>query len=224
MTNTGSALIVTAFVTAFLHTVIPDHWLPFVIIGKDQNWGLKKTVMLSAFSSAIHVVFSVGLGAMAFLAGKSAAQSLGEKMEPLLSIFLIVFGLGYIFWDWKWGHHCHHHHGKEGYEGDDHLRWAPVKSQATGITIAIVLGISPCVILVPLLTVSVDQSFFTTFMVATGFSLSTIITMVVMTALGYKGIEKLHFTFMEKYGGLITGLILILMGTLFLLHPHIHSH
>ncbi len=221
--GSGIALITTAFAAAFIHTVIPDHWLPFVIVGKHQKWGFKKTVSLAGFSACIHVFFSLGLGAFAFFVGRGIVDTLetvGHSVSTFVSVFLIVFGMGYFFWDWKWGHHHHHHHGKEGFEDDDHLRWTPLQKEVTGITIAVVLGVTPCVILVPLLVASVDMSMMTTLMVAMAFSVSTVVTMIAMTALGCKGIERFHFTIMEKYGGLITSAILVFIGIFFLIHDH----
>ena len=44
---TVSALLLTAFITAVVHTVTgPDHYLPFIAIAKSRNYGLKKNVIL----------------------------------------------------------------------------------------------------------------------------------------------------------------------------------
>lgn len=211
----GIILVGTALVTAFAHTIIPDHWLPFILIGKDQRWSLKKTVSLAVFSSLIHVVFSVGLGVLAYVVGKGAIMTLGKGMETMGGLFLIAFGILYPIWDWKWGHSHHHHHDEEEVEHADHLEWGPMKKNMTGLALAIVLGISPCVILVPLLVATIDRGMFVTIMVAVSFSLAVVVTMATLTVLGFKSYDKLHFTFMEKYGGVITGVLLVIVGIIF---------
>ena len=49
----SSLLVGTAISTAVLHTLIPDHWLPFVLIGRARNWSLRHTAILSSLSTLI---------------------------------------------------------------------------------------------------------------------------------------------------------------------------
>ena len=53
---TLSALWITAFLTAVVHTITgPDHYLPFIAIAKSKNYSLKKTMLWT---------FVCGLGLM----------------------------------------------------------------------------------------------------------------------------------------------------------------
>ena len=38
------SLLGGGFVAAFLHAVLPTHWLPFVLVGRAQGWTLAKTL------------------------------------------------------------------------------------------------------------------------------------------------------------------------------------
>ena len=55
-------LLVTAAATAAIHTLIPDHWLPFVLVGRARGWSAQTTAMVSGFSAVVHTLLSIGLG------------------------------------------------------------------------------------------------------------------------------------------------------------------
>jgi len=53
------ALLTTAMATGLLHTLIPDHWLPFVLIGRAKNWSVRTTLAVSGLAAGtISVRFS----------------------------------------------------------------------------------------------------------------------------------------------------------------------
>ena len=60
--STVYMLLTTAGATALFHTLIPDHWLPFVLVGKARGWSVGTTALVSGFSALIHVALSVVLG------------------------------------------------------------------------------------------------------------------------------------------------------------------
>lgn len=56
MTTTLSALGITALLTAVIHTIMgPDHYLPFVAIGKIRGYSLKKTLALT-FACGVAII------------------------------------------------------------------------------------------------------------------------------------------------------------------------
>ena len=48
---TGYALVTVAVATALFHTLIPDHWLPFVLIGNARRWRVGTTIVISGTSA-----------------------------------------------------------------------------------------------------------------------------------------------------------------------------
>ncbi len=55
-------LLTTGFAVGFLHAVIPTHWLPFVVAARVQNWNKTKTLVITGFAGAGHVLFTTALG------------------------------------------------------------------------------------------------------------------------------------------------------------------
>ena len=47
--------LTAASATAGLHALIPDHWLPFVLMGRSRHWSVAKTLALASASGALHV-------------------------------------------------------------------------------------------------------------------------------------------------------------------------
>ena len=86
------ALLTTALATSLLHTLIPDHWLPFVLIGRARRWSVGRTALISGFSGLVHTLGSLMLGGIAWLIGIGAADALGETMERASLWLLIGFG------------------------------------------------------------------------------------------------------------------------------------
>ena len=48
MTEAGLALILTTVITALVHTLIPDHWLPFVLVSRAERWTVRRTLAMTA--------------------------------------------------------------------------------------------------------------------------------------------------------------------------------
>ena len=81
--TTGYALISVAVSTALLHTLIPDHWLPFVLIGNARGWRAGTTVAVSGVSALIHVLLSIVLGVAALAIGKVTASAVVRMDGPV---------------------------------------------------------------------------------------------------------------------------------------------
>ena len=102
-----SVLVGTAVATALLHTLIPDHWLPFVLIGRARNWSVTTTAAVSGVSALIHALLSALLGVAAIAIGVGSARALGESLGQASAVLLLVFGAAYAAWAWRKGGHFH---------------------------------------------------------------------------------------------------------------------
>lgn len=102
-------LVLTTITTAVFHTLIPDHWLPFVLVARTESWGTRKTALMTAGSAMLHVALSIGLGLAAFWAssGAAAVAGFGESIGKLSSVVMILFGAGYAIWFFLEGGHHH---------------------------------------------------------------------------------------------------------------------
>ncbi|MBX7248288.1 MAG: hypothetical protein K1X35_04475 [Caulobacteraceae bacterium] len=88
-------LLATAFLAAFLHAVLPTHWLPFVLVGRGQGWSTGRTLGAAALSGAAHVIVTIVIGLLIVLLG----VELDRRFNGLLPVVsaLILAGLGAYF-------------------------------------------------------------------------------------------------------------------------------
>lgn len=217
--------LVAASATAGLHALIPDHWLPFVLMGKARGWRVAKTLALASASGALHVLLAIGLGVGTYALGRSGAQALahrlGETLGVLSSGALAIFGFGYGTASWlrERRHHPPHPGVEPHSEGEPghhhgHLleRW--FKGSLTGVSLVVVIGVSPCALAFPILLASAAQlGMGGVLLVAAGFGAATMLTTLAVTLLGSLSARRLDFPFLTRYGDLLSGILIGLVGT-----------
>ena len=67
------SLLFVAAAAAILHTLVPDHELPLAMIGRAQNWTVKKMAGVTLVAGAIHISVSMAVGVAAILASTALA-------------------------------------------------------------------------------------------------------------------------------------------------------
>jgi nickel/cobalt transporter (NicO) family protein len=219
-------LLAGAVTAAALHALIPDHWLPFVLMGRSRGWSLGKTLALASAGGVLHVVLAVGIGLLTWLVGREGAAALarrlGETLGVLSSLGLALFGVLYGAYSWRRErrHHGgsiadggaagadpHHHHG--------HLleRW--FGSDLSGWSLVVVIGVSPCALAFPILLASAARlGMGGVLLVAGGFGAATMIVTLTVTLIAFLSARHVDFPFLNRYGDLISGVLIGLVGAL----------
>ena len=62
-------LLASGFGVAFLHAVLPTHWLPFVLVGRAQRWSLGMTLVSVLASGLAHIAATAAVGGLIVVAG-----------------------------------------------------------------------------------------------------------------------------------------------------------
>ncbi len=106
----------TAATLGLVHTVIgPDHYLPFIVIGRARNWTLRKTLFVSFLAGLGHILSSVILGFLGIALGIAVARLEGvESARGEIAAWLLIgFGFAYFVWGmrraWRGKPHVHPH-------------------------------------------------------------------------------------------------------------------
>jgi hypothetical protein len=226
--STSLLLFVSACSTAVIHALIPDHWLPFALMARAQNWTLRRTLSLVGVTGAIHVGVSIALGAVVFAAGSGTARRMAGHFQASSGIvggwLMLLFGLGY-------GLLAHYREARAHHPGGDatgptdaadgggpslhahgHLlsRWS--RGTITGGALVAVIGISPCVLLQPILFAAGAEGLAAAAACAVGFASFTVGTMIAVTWAAARGIKRLNLPFFARYGDLASGLVLAAIG------------
>ncbi len=220
-------LLVSALSLGFVHTLLgPDHYLPFIVLSKARNWSQSKTLWITFFSGIGHVGGSVIIGIVGVALGMSVnkLESIEATRGSIVGWMLILFGLIYTFYGiykfLKHGGHRHFHFLMP--KRVRQLHHLPTegngvhKEDSTKLTpwiLFLIFVFGPCEVLIPLLIYPASEhDTFGIVSVSILFGIATIITMITMVLLGYKGISTIRFKEGEKYWTLIAGLIILIAG------------
>jgi hypothetical protein len=129
--NYGPQLLLVGAVTSVgvLHTLVPDHWVPITLIARQRGWSKSETARAALQAGIGHVLSTLLIALVVWLAGAAFAQRFGHIVDTVSSLALLAFGSWFAISAWrdlrKHGGHGHSHshdfphlHGSE--EGHDH--------------------------------------------------------------------------------------------------------
>jgi ABC-type nickel/cobalt efflux system permease component RcnA len=228
----SSALLLTACVIGITHTLMgPDHYLPFVALGKARKWTTQRTLTVTFLCGIGHVAGSVLLGAIGLAAGWSLGglEAIEAVRGEIAAWLLTILGLLYLIWavrklsraqpheHWH-GHadgavhtHEHTHHGAHAHP---HQAGEGAKNKTTAWTLFIIFVFGPCEAFIPLLLFPAFQqngqlAIATTVVFAT----ATIATMMASVLLLSKGVQFLALKPLARYGHVLAGLVILGCGT-----------
>lgn len=321
-------LMAATFILATTHSVNPDHWFPFVMVGRAKKWRLSMVLLLAAIAGLGHTGTSVFIGLAGVFAKTGTAKEIAEFLESVTPLLLMVFGFGYAGYSlYKMrvgthGHshglpfvnrllgidphdyetprythdhdhdqdHDHHHHDHDhdvphadhpasskgitigkinfylhnmdlhitvahddhthdydasaesdhghrhahsgvihthehfhvdkgktprshSHDGHEHHHHGHgLKDARTGLGLVAILGLTPCIALLPMTFAAVKYGTLAIILVNICFSLATIGTIMILTWLGYLGLSWIKLDFFDMYGDVIAGMIIGLIG------------
>jgi len=204
--STTAILVFGAVGTALVHTLAgPDHYLPFIVMGRARRWSFARTVGWTTLCGVGHVGSSVLLAVAAVLLGYGFEQvSVVEAWRgDLAGWAMVMFGFGYLAWALWRGDRGHPHAAPHGAEGFRLTPWV--------LFVIFVLG--PCEPLVPLVMYpAVQGAWFTVWVVVAAFSILTVLTMLVVVLLAARGISAVRWPALERHRHVLAGGTVLLAG------------
>lgn len=208
-------ILATGFAVAFLHTVIPTHWLPFALVGRAQGWSRSKTLLVAAFAAFGHVLTTCILGALLMSMGLWIEHRFG-RVSVWIGVLLIAVGLYHL------ARYVRLH--RKGVAQEE-ARAEHKVSKVYASDVAAVVALFSIVALSP------GETFLSVYLAAlrfgwVGFALlslvlaiGTIIGMVLFTAVSFWGASKLPLRTLERHEAAILAGVLFLMGVAVMVIP-----
>lgn len=226
MTESLAILMATGASLGFVHTITgPDHYLPFIMIGRARRWSLSRTALLTALCGIGHVGSSVLIGLVGIALGVMVGrlETIEAVRGNIAAYLLIVFGLGYGVWGlWRarrGGHvhgHVHadgtrHEHDHEHVKAHEHRH--EDRANITPWVLFIIFVLGPCEPLIPVLMYPAAKGSIFGVVAVTGvFSLLTVGTMLGMVVAFHFGLHRLPLSRLERYTHAIAGFMIFLSG------------
>lgn len=218
----------TAAAIGFGHTLCgPDHYLPFIAIGKARSWSLAKTLWITFLCGLGHVAGSVVLGLVGVLFGMAVGrlEFLEAYRGNLAAQALIIFGFTYCVWGLhralrnKPHTHVHVHdgnlvHSHEHVHAREHAH--PHKAGSRSITpwvLFTIFVLGPCEPLIPLIMYpAAEESISGMILVAGVFSVTTVATMMTVVLAASWGFRFIRIRSMERFSHALAGFAICLSG------------
>lgn len=194
---------------AFVHALIPNHWMPLVAVARAEGWKRKEVTTVTLLAALAHVVGTVALGFVLGMIGKELVEEYGESIAMVSSVLLIVFGLIYYTVNLP-----HHHHSEQ----QDVVAYKRSKSRWILIFI-VMMFLSPCLEVESLFLSAGVYGMGLVALLGVIYAIVSISGILILVTLGHRGVNLLPAHFIEHNEKRISGIVLILVGILsFFLH------
>ena len=203
-------LLVTAFLAAFLHAVLPTHWLPFVLVGRGQGWSTRRTLGAAALSGSVHVIVTIVVGLLVVLAGVELDRRYGGLLPVVSAVILAGLGL-YFLATWRKPVKRVHDQTEPG---------APVRKFATDraalASLVAVLAFYPSESFLPVYLSAAPLGWTAFAVLSLILAGATLTGMMLFTSLALAGASRLNLERWERYERFVLSFVLFALAALVL--------
>ena len=244
----SSALLLIGAVAAVgvLHTVVPDHWVPITLIARQRGWTQAETARAALKAGVGHVLSTLAIAAVVWIAGVVVAQRLGHWVDTITSVALVGFGLWIAISAWRdlHGHSGHgHSHGhshdlahvvggnrhvhsssaqftehEHGPAGHGHNHSHTDKGK-NRTALLLILGSSPMIEGIPAFFAACKYGPGLLILMSVVFGATTIATYVLLCVYSVAGLQRVSLGPLERYGEVLSGGFIALIGLVFWIWP-----
>jgi nickel/cobalt transporter (NicO) family protein len=202
-------IFIGSLILSLIHAAIPNHWMPLITIARAEKWTLRGTLAATLVTGFAHTLSTVLIGILIGLLGVKLSESYSLIMSFIAPFILISLGVIYVILDIKAQSH-HHHVDFEELKNKNYTR----------SKVAIILSLSVAMFLTP--CVEIEAYFFQAgrlgwegiLTVSAVYTLTTVLLMLILVFLGFRGIQRLRSHTLEHHEKIITGSVLIVLGIL----------
>jgi hypothetical protein len=213
-------LVAAATSVGSIHTVAPDHWMPFAALARAERWSRRRTVLLTAACGLGHVTVSVALGLVALMCGLELLHAVGARLESASGFLLAGFGAAYGIWGWhrttsERRHRQAHAHGRlhahllphehREHEGSQHR-------PLTAWTLFLLFSADPCVAVIPLVFAAAPLGWINVLGVVISYELATIATMVVFVLPARAAAAAVRGAWIDSWADTLAGGVVAVVG------------
>ena len=203
------SLLAGTFILAFIHALIPNHWLPLVAVARAEQWKVRDVTTVTFISATAHVLGTVALGIVLGVIGKELKEEYGRAINVGASVLLIIFGLIYYTVNLP-----HHHHSSR----KDVAQYKRSKKKWILIFI-VMMFLSPCLEVESLFLSAGAYGMGAVTLLSIVYAIVSISGILLLVTLGFKGVNLLSAQFIEHNEKRISGIVLIAVGIIsFFLH------
>jgi hypothetical protein len=213
MNNLGLLpIIVTGLFISVLHSMIPTHWLPFVMASRTQKWDWSKTLSILLIAGFGHVIMTTLLGAAIFSLGMGVHRFIHQYFIFIACFSVAAFGV-YQIYKFRIGKKHSHCNNTHEHHHSDELRLKSSDGWAV-LSLLSLLTFSPCESFLPVYLSAVGYGWQGFVFLSITLAVGTLVTMVSFTWISAKTIARFEMNWLEDNELLITGCGLIALSVI----------
>lgn len=220
MTAVTYVLVGTAGAAAAAHALLPDHWLPYVLTAKARQMSCGRAAVMAGAGSIAHLFSTVIIGVLFALAGDRVATQTTWALDRLVGLVVVCLGAYFIWrgWPGKYRWHGHDHHDQHGHPQHGHDQHGhgchkqDHRGRGSDYALGAILGARPCAEAVPIFLAVSTQGVFSSMAAIGSWVVVTVASMVGIVWLSAAGVEALRLGWLERYGEVISGAIIAVIG------------
>jgi ABC-type nickel/cobalt efflux system permease component RcnA len=226
-------LLIAAGTVGFLHSILPDHWVPLAVVARTQRWSVAHTARVSLLASIGHVLTSIIIAGIIALVGLQFRSAFETQQGHIVGAVLVLTGAGFLAWGFfGGGHHQHDHDHTHAHQHDhDHLDQhdheheeerhngahqiedqRPLAQRLAAIAIPFGAAASPDLTVLPVALAASAVGIGVVIGVLATFSLVTLATFVILTVAATLAGYQIKGEWLEENGTAVTALVLIIIG------------
>jgi nickel/cobalt exporter len=224
------ALLAAAAGVGVGHAILPDHWVPLAVLGRTRRYPLAKVARLSGLAGVAHVLISIVLGGVIIAIGLQFRSTVQDAQNTIIGCLLIGTGLAFGTLELIGRGHGHSHDAHErashshGHEhapnhedshADDHQAQRGIRGLAA-IMVPFGAAASPDLTILPVFLAATTAGVAPAIGSLVIFAVVTIGTIVGLTLIAAKGGYQIRGQWLERWGNIITALVLLVIGALVL--------
>lgn len=202
-----ATLALTAATVGALHSLAPDHWIPFAAVSRARGWTAGRTARVTLACGFGHVTVSALMGLLAAAIGLEVLETLGRRLESVAGLLLIAFGAVYASWGARraLGERLHGH----AHAHYDHVH---DPSHMSARALFLLFSADPCVAVIPLVMAAVPLGAARVAALVVVYEAATLATMVALVLPARAGARVMRAPWLDRYGDATAGGVIVATG------------
>ncbi|HMV10444.1 MAG TPA: hypothetical protein PKL56_19730 [Cyclobacteriaceae bacterium] len=193
-------IILGSIALSLLHAIIPNHWLPLLMVSRKENWTLSQTTSVTLAAGSAHALSTIGIGFCVGILSYELSDHVKLFSQIVAPVLLVFLGIIFIY-----QHHRHKHFNLKPI--------TPTQSKTKLIIgLVLIMFLSPCLEIEGLFIMAGMQGWKQMTILAFVYTIVTITGMTIFIRMAYMGFMRFNFHKLEHNTGIITGVILVAMG------------
>ena len=90
------SILAGAFLVSVAHAILPDHWLPLILISRAEKWSQAETLWVTVLVTIPHLVSTILLGFLMGMIGLRLSASHEALMGIVAPAMFVLIGLIYV--------------------------------------------------------------------------------------------------------------------------------